>query len=530
VPESTVHHRVLFQAHPPASTFVSGAAAEESTEFVVEQSSAHHEVLLTTFPNLEDLKVLGSGGMGVVYRARQRPLDRLVALKVLSVKYGQDTKAVVRLKSEAAAMAQLRHPGITQIYEYGDYNSSPYLLLEYVEGGTLADLVRQGPLRPRHAATLVESVARAVQHAHDRAIIHRDLKPSNILLTREGQPKVTDFGVAKLLKFDLRLTHQNQFMGTPQYSAPEQLHSAGTLTTQVDVYSLGVILYECLTGHPPHEGKTAAEMICQIIQTEPTPPRKVRREIPRDLETICLKCLQKDPEKRYHSAEALADDLQRFLAGEPISARAVTVTERAWKWCRRHPLSAALIAWIVVLVSVSVWVSFHFAFWAISESERASQAEAVVSIERNRAVIARQRAESQNQITQKTSRFLLENLLGRIVQAGQEATHDSPAIRQALDQASSRLAAEIQDEPLVEASIRQILGESYLHIKANDQAVGQLERALRLRLAAASKGPPHEAFQGVGALYQAYFRRSQFMELSALGLRQLWMLYTAPNP
>jgi WD40 repeat protein/predicted Ser/Thr protein kinase len=299
----------------------------------------------------ELLAEIARGGMGVVYRARQLSLNRIVALKVLL--HGQFSSAdfVRRFRQEAQAVAALRHPNIVAIYEIGEDNGNHFLSLEFVEGRSFAELVRDRSLPAKQAAGYLKIIAEAVEHAHQRGVLHRDLKPSNILLDVFEQPRVTDFGLAKLVNDDAELTVTGQVLGSPSYLAPESV--AGKFsdsTPSTDVYSLGAILYELLTGRPPFQGETLPAILAQVQNAEPVPPRRLNPGMPVDLETICLKCLQKEPARRYASAQALADDLGCFLESKPIQARPVSLPERAWMLCRRHPLLAVLSASLVAVV------------------------------------------------------------------------------------------------------------------------------------------------------------------------------------
>jgi tetratricopeptide (TPR) repeat protein len=291
----------------------------------------------------EILGELGRGGMGVVYKARQAGLNRLVALKVVLAGAHVGEVQLARFYAEAEAVAGLQHANIVQIYEVGTHDDLPYFSLEYVDGGSLAQKLDRKPQPPKEAARILAAIVRGMVCAHDHGIIHRDLKPANVLLTKDGVPKIADFGLAKRLESDSSQTKSGTLMGTPSYMAPEQ---AAGKTKEVgplsDLYALGAILYEMLTGRPPLVGTTVIETLDLVQKKEPLPPSKLQPGVPRDLETICLKCLQKEPDKRYASAHALAEDLAHFLAGEPIRARPVSGAERLWRWCKRNPRVATL--------------------------------------------------------------------------------------------------------------------------------------------------------------------------------------------
>src|SRR5438552_164368 len=298
---------------------------------------------------------LGDGGMGVVDRAWHLRLHRRVALKMLLVGAHAQPAERERFLREAAAVAGLRHPNIVQVYEVGDVDGQSYFTMELVEGGSLAQQIQGVPQPVRKAAALVATLADAVHAAHQSGIVHRDLKPANILLTADGTPKVTDFGLARRLQGGGDPTLSGVPMGTPSYIAPEQAQgqrdAAGPAT---DVYALGAILYELLTGRPPLRAATAAETLQQVISQEPAPPSRLNDKVPRDLETICLKCLHKEPVRRYLSARDLSDDLRRFGEGRPIQARPVGWAERSWRWGRRNPTGAALLATALALVGLAI--------------------------------------------------------------------------------------------------------------------------------------------------------------------------------
>jgi WD40 repeat protein/serine/threonine protein kinase len=372
---------------------------------------------LPQVPGFELLTELGRGGMGVVYKARQLPLRRLVALKMILAGDFARPDQLLRFAIEGQMLACLRHANIVQVHEVGQHEGRPFLALEFVDGGTLGEYLASRAVPPRDAARLVEQLARAVHHAHLQGIIHRDLKPANILLARsegpttrgEGRevrdegpqglhsslasPKITDFGLARSIHADVRLTQSGLVAGTPSYMAPEQARGEKNVGPAVDVYALGAILYEMLAGRPPFKADTPLDTIQATLDEEAARPSLARPGIPVDLETICLKCLEKEPSRRYPSAEALAEDLRRWLVGEPITARPVSTLERAWKWSRRHPGlagSLAVIASLIVSIAVgSAIAATYFQRIAREKQELADQRET----ERDKAVTAQERAE-----------------------------------------------------------------------------------------------------------------------------------------
>src|SRR5947207_11418378 len=305
---------------------------------------------MTEFGDYELLEEIGRGGQGVVYRARQKSLNRTVALKVIGLGQWSATPHLKRFRHEAEAAASLEHPQIVPIYEIGERDGSCYFSMKFIEGGRLDEVVKRESMSPRRAAELLVKIARTVQFAHDRGILHRDIKPGNILLDRNGEPHLTDFGLARLIEQESTITNSFEVLGTPSYMSPEQ--AAGhvrELTAAADVYSLGAVFYQMLTGEPPFAGGTTYETIRMVLETEPRNPRTRNAKVDVDLATICLKCLEKDPAKRYATAKALADDLERWLHHEPIAARRIGVVTRARKWVRRNPTVTTLAAVITVL-------------------------------------------------------------------------------------------------------------------------------------------------------------------------------------
>ncbi len=320
---------------------------------------------LIDVPGYEVFGTLGRGGMGVVYHARQTSLGRVVALKMILAGPNADDEDLARFRTEAEAIARLQHPNIVQVFEIGEHRGLPFFSLEYCAGGPLDKKLNGTPLASNEAAKLVQTLARAMHAAHERGVIHRDLKPANVLLLEDGTPKITDFGLAKKIG-EAGRTQEGAVMGTPSYMAPEQAGSNGVIGPPADVYALGAILYECLTGRPPFKGPTAVDTILQVLGDDPVRPTYLQSKTPRDLETICLKCLQKEPAKRYNSAAALADDLARYERGEPIAARPAGRMERGVKWVRRNPVVAGLIA-SLLLVFLS---GFAGVLWKWDEAER----------------------------------------------------------------------------------------------------------------------------------------------------------------
>ena len=339
----------------------SGARAETAVAGPdVSGDASHPPAPGPVVPGYEIERLLGRGGMGVVYLARHLRLNRLVALKVVLAGAHADRGQLVRFLAEAEAIAALQHPNIVQIHEVGQVEGLPYFTLEYCPGGSLAETAGRGVMPPGEAARLVETLARAVAYAHSREIVHRDLTPANVLLTADGEPKISDFGLAKRLNTGAGLTGTRVVMGTPSYMAPEQAEGKGRdVGPAADVYGLGAILYRLLTGAAPFTADTTEGLLLKVITADPVPPTAVRPGLPGDLETICLKCLRKNPHARYISAEALADDVRRFRAGEPITARPVSTAERVWRWGRRNPgwaaaLSAVGLFLVVVAAGSSV--------------------------------------------------------------------------------------------------------------------------------------------------------------------------------
>jgi serine/threonine-protein kinase len=331
----------------------------------------------TTVPGYEVIGELGRGGMGVVYKAKQLRLNRVVALKLVLSGAHASSAERQRFKIEAEAAAALQHPNIVQIYEVGEQDGHPYCALEFCPGGSLVDRLKGTPLPPRDAAQFIEQLARAVHCAHQAGIVHRDLKPGNVLLTADGMPKITDFGLAKRVGAS-DLTATGTIVGTPAYMAPEQAAGRGKhVGPAADVYALGAILFECLTGGPPFRAATPLDTLVQVVEHTPTPPQMLNPKVDGDLATVCLKCLEKDPVRRYASAEALAEDLRRYRDGESISARSynmldwVTRTLEAGHYDVQFHSWGTMLLWFAVIVGIGqlaaaaiIWQRpAHFEVW-----------------------------------------------------------------------------------------------------------------------------------------------------------------------
>jgi serine/threonine protein kinase len=382
----------LLAAHAGAGSFLD-APGPATPDFPtgVAAAAADTPPAAPAIPGYEVLAVLGRGGMGVVYKARQLQLNRVVALKMILAGGHAGEEDLLRFLAEAEAVAALQHPNVVQLYHFGRHDGLPYFTPEFVAGGSLTDRLKDTPLPPREAARVVEQIAHGIAHAHARGIVHRDLKPANVLLADRrtsrlacpgappGQagslsyePKVTDFGLARRVEVGSGLTATGAVIGTPSYMAPEQAGGQGKrVGPAADVYALGAVLYECLTGRPPFKAATVLDTLMQVVSDEPAAVRQLQPGVPADLETICHKCLQKEPARRYAPAADLAEDLRRFQEGRPIAARPVGPGERAWRWCRRNPVVAGLLAAVLLTSLAGTVISTTFYFQARAEAERA---------------------------------------------------------------------------------------------------------------------------------------------------------------
>src|SRR6266498_1042006 len=333
------------------------AKAVDATETTQSKTKARAAKILGELGDYELLEEVGRGGQGVVFRARQKSLNRIVALKVIGLGQWATKAHLKRFRLEAEAAARLDHPSIVPIYEVGERDGQCYFSMKFVDGGQLDQVVKHTPISLRQAVELIAKVARTVRYAHEHGILHRDSKPGNILLDADGEPHLTDFGLARRAETESTMTRTMEVLGTPSYMAPEQaVGNNAAVGSVTDVYGLGAVLYQLLTGQPPFAGGTTYETIKLLLDTEPRQPRLLNPKIDRDLSTICLKCLEKDPKRRYSSALTLAEDLERWLKHEPIAARHTGVFARGKKWVRRNPTSALLAVCLVALAAASGWI------------------------------------------------------------------------------------------------------------------------------------------------------------------------------
>jgi serine/threonine protein kinase/tetratricopeptide (TPR) repeat protein len=463
---------------------------------------------LPEIPGYEILTELGRGGMGVVYKARHIKLKRLVALKMLLAGYHARAGQVGRFRAEAEAVARLRHRNIVQVYEVGEHAGLPFFSLEYADGGSLEGKVGNTPVPVRDAAGLVEVLARAMHAAHQHGVVHRDLKPANILLCRKPEsppgevsspladfePKVTDFGLAKALDEDQGRTIPGDVLGTPTYMAPEQAAGqAGRAGPLADVHGLGAILYYLLTGRPPFQGASTAEILDQVRGQEPVAPCRLRPGVPRDLETVCLKCLRKDPARRYASAGALADDLRRFLDNRPVLARPVSRGARLWRWARRNPVVAGLSAALLVVLGVSLAGLTHL--WLRAENEATTAVAERRRAEGNAAEARKQQgiAEAQRAVALAEAAKagkIAEVLAGMFEASDPLGLNGAPLLafrsgdtltaREILDRGAARVVNDLKAEPEVRAKLMDTLGGVYCTLGLTEKAQPLLEEALAI--------------------------------------------------
>jgi tetratricopeptide (TPR) repeat protein/tRNA A-37 threonylcarbamoyl transferase component Bud32 len=400
----------------------------------------------SSFGDYELISPIAKGGMGVVYKARQRKLNRIVAIKMILAGQFADQTDVDRFYQEAEAAAALSHPNIVGIYEIGEVSGQHFFSMEYIDGDSLAGMVRESPFTPERAARFVKTIAETMHFAHERGIVHRDLKPSNVLVDSHQRALITDFGLAKSVSNQSQLTMSGAIVGTPSYMPPEQASGdADRVGPCSDIYSTGAVLYELLTGRPPFRAATPFETVRQVMENEPLSPRLVNPGVPRDLETICLKCLQKDPGKRYPTSQELADELGRYLNGEPIKARPVGRVERVWRWCKRNkPIAAAIaVSTLLLLLAItSISVAYVRTSSALAKSEE-SLREAMAAVNDYMTIVSEDKLLQQGNF-QGMRRELLEKALVYYQRFLKQRGND-PSVRDELASAYYRVGLITED-------------------------------------------------------------------------------------
>ena len=416
---------------------------------------------------------LGRGGMGVVYKARQVKADRPVALKMILAGAHAGEQGVARFRVEAESVARLQHPNIVQVFEVGEHDGLPFFSLEFCPGGSLDRKLAGTPLPPKEAAALVELLARAMQEAHNRGVIHRDLKPANVLLAEDGTPKVTDFGLAKQLGGSGQ-TQSGAILGTPSYMAPEQASgNSKDVGPATDVYALGAILYECLTGRPPFRAARPLDTILLVVSEEPVPPCRLAPNVPRDLETITLKCLQKSPGRRYPTAGTLADELRSFLDDRPITARPAGWPERAWRWCKRNRTAAAAAGSAALFLILGAAVSAVLAVKAMHSAERAETRERQVLQEQEKTNSALSAEARRRRQARQALDVLTDSAIDDLLTRKAELT---PGQRSFLEKVL-KLQQEFADDVPEDSDAQQTTADGQLKVAALQQRLGRLPEA-----------------------------------------------------
>jgi serine/threonine protein kinase/tetratricopeptide (TPR) repeat protein len=450
------------------------------------------------FGDYELLEEIARGGMGVVFRARQVSLNRIVAVKMLLFGRFASDEFVKRFRAEAEAAANLQHPNIVAIHEIGEHEGQHYFSMDYVAGENLAQLVRENSLPAKRAAEYVKIVAETIHYAHQHGVLHRDLKPSNILIDQFDRPRITDFGLAKRLDTDPDISKSGRVMGSPSYMPPEQANpQRGKVGIYSDVYSLGAVLYHLVTGRPPFLAGTLEGTILQLLHNEPVPPRMLNGDVPRVLETICLKCLEREPRKRYGSAQELADDLGRWLEGVPIAAHPISSVEKVWRWCRRKPavasLSAAVLLSLLAGTGVSTWLAMRATRnWHIAIEESAGNDKLVGFM-----------------------REMLEEIPNSMAQ-GRDAT----MLRELVDKASARMDKTVPTHHRAEANLRNTVGKIYLDIGDYAKAETMFQQALTTERELHGSNHLHVAWY-LNLLSQTHFKQRRLQDAEAETLQAL---------
>jgi len=443
--------------NPPAELQAGGDPYETLPITSSRRIPAGQNQQVDSFGDYELISEIARGGMGVVYRARQNKMNRVVALKMILSGQFASAEDVKRFYTEAEAAGKLDHPGIVPVYEVGECDGRHFFSMGFVEGQSLAAKIADGPLPSQEAVQLMRQISEAIAYAHGQGVIHRDLKPANVLVDQQGAPRVTDFGLAKNLENESGLTQTGSVMGTPSYMPPEQASGKmSKIGPLADVYSLGAMLYCLLTGRPPFQAPSAVDTLLQVVDTDPVPPRRLNPRIPADLETVCLKCLDKDPAKRYKSAGALAEELDRFLRGEPILARPIGRAARGVRWCKRNPVVATLVAGILFVLVTGLSVSAALAVLAQNERQKVAAANVELSQALANATTQKELAEQQTARAEQSEKAEAKQLKIALLSEQLAKTNAAEAKRQQLlaeTNAEEALAAKVAEQKARQATL-----------------------------------------------------------------------------
>ncbi len=507
---------------PPEEAEEQGSGSSEAPTSEADRRGATlDQGAIRQFGDYDLLEEIARGGMGVVYRARQRRLDRVVAVKMILAGPFASPQVIQRFRGEVTAAALLQHPNIVAIHDVGLHDGQHYFSMDYVEGQNLSQLVGNRPLPPTKAARYVRIVAEAIRYAHQQGILHRDLKPANVLVDASDQPRITDFGLAKRLDGDASITLTGQMLGSPNFIPPEQASVRfGKVGRPSDVYGLGAILYYLLTARPPFQAESFESVVAQVLATDPISPRLLNPSVPRDLETICLKCLEKVPSARYPTAQELADELSRFLRNGPIQARPVSQLEKRWRWCLREPALASLGA-AAALLLLAILIGSPVAIYRIHQARKSEQ------VQLKRAETQKALAESEAQKSGEVARFLKEMISssGPFHTQGRDSAE---VFREMLENAEARLDRDLTPHPDVQAELYDAIGVAYGELYEYGRSEALIRKALELRRTRQAADAPevmNTMFHLVGAVWHQRERRPDFGPL----LQQSFALHVKVN-
>lgn len=459
-------------------------ASDASAEYSVTQSfspptvAQEQSAAKPTVSRLGDhelLEVIGRGGMGIVYRARNVKLQREVAIKTITTGREGDAQLNQRFRRESEAVARLDHPGIASVYESGEQDGIAWFSMALVKGESLQAILKQGTLVPRDAVEVIRKLADAIQYAHESGVIHRDLKPGNVLLDHQGEPKLVDFGLARMADRD-SMTNTGATIGTPSYMAPEQIRGGGEIGPSADVYGLGAILYTCLAGRPPFRGQSTMATLNLVLYAQPTPLRQLQSTVPRDLEIICEKCLAKQAQDRYASAAELSEELQRFLSGRPIAARPVPVWTRVYRWGRRNPAIAALLATTFGVLVAATLVSVNFALVADQKAASAVASTKKANLATDRAKDAAAVARKQSRLALKSLQTIIYTVQGKLRGIPEAREVRRELLKVALEDLQSISEAYVEQSTIDRDSALALADLAELYTQLGDEAGGDTQQ------------------------------------------------------